>query len=313
MFKEARIQLTAFYLAIIMTISLSFSGVIYHGINKELTRIENFQKVRFQKLIIAYPQVVELVPHEIEEISRARHTLLVTLGLINLSIFTLAGAGGYLLAGRTLDPIRKNMDAQKTFISDASHELRTPITSLRTELEVTLRDKNLDLRDAKTQLKSNLQEVIKIQKLANYLLQMNRLGHKKLILKKVDLKKITEVAIGKRKVEKDLKTTYVKGNGEALVELVSILLDNAFKYSDKSSQPKITVQNKKIIISDKGMGISTEDLPHIFDRFYRSDKSRGTEGFGLGLAIAKSISDAHNAEISVKSELGKGSKFTVKF
>lgn len=313
MFKEARLNLTVWYLAIIMTLSASFSAVIYYGINSELRRIEHVQKIRLQRLVVTFPHLAEFVPQEVEAVAEARHKLLVTLGFINLSILILAGGGGYFLAGQTLDPIKRNMDEQKTFVSDASHELRTPITSIRTEIEVSLRDKNLNLSDAKKQLKSTLEDIIKMQSLANYLLELNKYDNKKLEMKKIDLKKVAEEAVGKRKLVKNFKSTFVKGNHEALVEMVSTLVDNALKFSPKDKKVIVNVSKKKIKVIDKGIGISREDLPHIFDRFYRSDKSRGTEGYGLGLSIAKSIAVAHGASISVKSQPGRGSEFTVSF
>ena len=129
MFKEARIKLTVWYLAIIMAISLSFSGVIYFGINNELNRIENFQKVRIQGIVRGFPEPPNIsISHsqDSDAINDARARILFTLGFINLSILIISGLGGYFLAGRTLDPIKEMMDKQKEFVSDAS---RTPYST----------------------------------------------------------------------------------------------------------------------------------------------------------------------------------------
>lgn len=319
MFKEARIKLTAWYLAIIMMISLSFSVVIYVGVNRELTRFNDVQRLREQRAvqINTFLRVNGLpVPPEIqsvgsETIEAARLRIISILGLINLSILVLAGAGGYFLAGQTLEPISKMVDEQKEFVSNASHELRTPLTSLRTETEVALRDKKLNLSEARQLLASNLEETNKMQKLSNYLLELNRYeSGRELPMSKVDLKEIALKAIGKKKVNADLKKSFVNGNEDSLVELVTILLDNAFKYG-RGKEIKVTIKNSMIEIEDHGVGITKEDLPHIFDRFYRSDKSRGTDGYGLGLSIAKSIVDLHHGTISVESKPGKGSTFRV--
>ncbi len=319
MFKKARIKLTVWYLAIIMTISLAFSGAIYSGVDRELTRIENFQRTRIQGMIRGFPVPIEVSQGpDSNAIAESRNRIILTLGLINLSILILSGLGGYFLAGRTLDPIAEMVDEQKKFVGNASHELRTPLTSLTTEIEVALRDKNLDLNQAKKMLASNLEEVNKMKKLSDYLLKLNKLESRRtgLEMKNVDLGKIAINAIGKRKVKTDIKKTIVMGNEDALTELVAILLDNAFKYSPKGTGISLKVKNRQLEVSDKGMGILEKDLPHIFDRFYRADFARSkekTDGYGLGLSIAKSIADLHGAEIKVDSKVGKGSTFTVTF
>ena len=115
-----------------------------------------------------------------------------------------------------------------------------------------------------------------------------------------------------------LKNYRIYGNKQSLIELLTILLDNAIKYSNKNRL--VILKSKKldhrilITVSDQGIGIDRENLPHIFDRFYRADKSRSKEkitGYGLGLSIAKRIIDIHNGIIRAESKLGKGSEFTV--
>lgn len=317
MFKEARIKLTSWYLAIIITISLSFSFLIYTNINRELVRIENFQRARIQRIVGGFDGIfAQISQPDLDAIADASKRIIFILALVNSSILLLAGAGGYFLAGRTLDPIRKVVIGQKDFVSNASHELRTPLTTLKTEIEVALRDKNLSLADAKSLIRSNLEEVEKIQRLANYLLKLNKYeASRKMEMTKVDLKEIAEVAIGKRKVKKDIKTSFVTGNKDALVELVSILLDNAFKYSGTKPNVSVKVARGVIEVSDKGVGIAEVDIPHIFERFYRAESSRSkkdVDGYGLGLPIAKEIADLHGATLEVDSEVGKGTTMRVK-
>lgn len=316
MFHTARIKLTAWYLVIIMAISLSFSGVIYFGVDRELTRIENFQRTRIQGIIRGFPVPIEVPPApDSDAIAESRARILLILGLINLSILIISGLGGYFLAGQTLDPIAKMVDDQKKFVSNASHELRTPLTSLKTEIEVALRDKKITLKDAKDLLDSNLEEVNRMQKLSNYLLELNRYEEgREIPMTKVDLREVVRKAIGKRKVDTNLKKSIVVGNEDALVELVTILLDNAFKYSPGIPDVMVKVKEGEIEVHDNGIGISEGDLPHIFNRFYRAEVSRSkekTDGYGLGLSIAKSIADIHKGTIEVESKLGKGSVFTV--
>ncbi len=329
MFHEARIKLTAWYLIIIMGVSLSFSGVMYFGVNRELERIGNSQKTRIQGLIRGYPVSIDVpIGPDFDAIAQARLTFLTTLALINLTIFIVSGLGGYFLAGQTLEPIAKMMKEQKEFVSNASHELRTPLTSLMTEIEVALRDKEITLNDTKNLLVSNLEEVKKMNNLSNYLLSLNKLQDGKLLTKTtpVDLKPVVENVVKKLEalalkkkihIKTNLKNSIIKGNQAALEELVTILLDNAIKYSNSGGKILITTTSKKVLkVADEGIGIPRADLPHIFDRFYRAEYSRNkekTDGYGLGLSIAKSIIDIHKASVRVKSEVGKGTTFTVTF
>lgn len=321
MFKEARIKLTAYYLAIIMAISLSFSLAIFAGINRELERIQSFQNVRQQRIerINTFlrqnhlPVPSEPPQSESGSLQQVRIRIITILGIINVIILGVSGAGGYFLAGRTLNPIAKMVEEQKEFVGNASHELRTPLTSLKTEIEVFLRDKKSTLASAKKLLASNLEDVNNMQRLSNYLLKLNKYeSGTGLPMSRVDLKKVVEKATAKMNVKTNLKSTNVSGNEDALVELVTVLADNAVKYSPKGKTVEVRTKSGGIIeVKDHGMGISEADLPHIFDRFYRSDKSRGTDGYGLGLSIAKSIVELHKGKITVNSKAGKGTVFTV--
>ncbi len=307
MFKEARFKLTLYYLIIMTIINVFFSLIIYRGATAELRRIESAQQLRRP---VQFNLVIE--PALIDE---TKHRIALSLIYLNLIILGMAGVGGYFLAGKTLAPIKKNMDDQKDFISNASHELRTPLTSLKSEIEVALRDKKLNLKSAITLIKSNLEEVDKMQKLSNYLLILNKYqsGNGNINFVDVDLKKVAVTAIGKRKIKTDLKTSIVSGNEDSLVELVRILIDNAFKYSDKNAKIEINVGRKSLEVKDGGVGISSDDLPNIFKRFFRGDKSHTKDGYGLGLSIAKQIADMHGARLSVESKIGKGSSFKLHF
>lgn len=336
MFKEARIKLTAWYLVIIMTISLSFSVVVYAGANQELIRFNDSQKLRQQRvdsistflLQQGLPVPQENNSQEWETLEHARARVIGSLAIINLSILVVSGLGGYFLAGQTLEPISKMVKDQKEFVGNASHELRTPITSLKTEIEVALRDKKMSLNEARELLKSNLEDVNSIQKLSNYLLKLNRYENTETEFKieKINLGDIALDVIknvGAYAKQKNIKITgkinpvFVNGNGEATSELTSILIENAIKYSGKAKKIEVSTTKKGLlIVRDFGIGIDSADIPHIFDRFYRADSSRckdKVDGYGLGLSIAKSIADKMGAKIKVQSEIGKGSTFSVQF
>lgn len=293
MFNEARIELTAYYLSIIMAICLVFSVVIYNGATADLDRIQRSQ--RYTSPII-------------QEI---RERIIFRLLYFNLFILGLTGAAGYYLAGRTLAPIQKNMEEQKNFVMNASHSLRTPLTALKTELEIALRDVKIKNRDL---LESNLEEVNKMKRLTDYLLKQSMLEDLKIEKEVLNLRDIVIAAAGKKSgVDIDLSDSYIKGNKNSLIELLTILLDNAKKYGGAKKHPIVIVKNKSLEVRDFGKGLDKEEIPHIFEKFYRGRGSFGREGYGLGLSIAKQIADAHGAKIKVKSNAGSGTTFKVIF
>jgi len=319
MFKTARLKLTAWYLLIIMFISLSFSGLIFQIVSREINRFARAPRFRVEENFLFNEDLVV----------EARHRVLLSLLEINGLILLIAGSLGYFLAGKTLKPIEAVLEEQKRFIGDASHELRTPLTALKSMLEVSLRDKKITLPEAKSIISDSLEETDKLTSLSNSLLELARLNGdtKKLVREKLlvkdlvadSFKQITLRAQAKNiSITSRTNSTQVFGNREKLVETLIILLDNALKYSPSGSQINISAQTIKntalIKVSDHGAGISSSDLPHIFERFYRADIARSKnnkDGFGLGLSIAQKIIEEHKGKIEVKSKLGQGSEFKV--
>ncbi len=328
MFTSARFKLTAWYLLIIMLISLSFSFVIYKSLTSELDRVERMQRQRQlqqlpSELSLRYPRAID--PEIIDE---TKNRLIMRLILTNLGIFIMAGVAGYFLAGRTLRPIKEMVDEQNRFITDASHELRTPITSLKSEIEVNLRDKKLPIL-AKEILESNLEDVNNLQTLSDNLIRLSQFQKgngtifENISLTDVITESVKKVgALAKHKnitIKNNVKNVLIEGDNMSLKELFVIFLDNAIKYSNKNTI--ITLNSRKtdhsvvVEIKDQGMGISKEDLPHLFDRFYRADLSRGKDsvpGYGLGLSIAKQIIEKHKGSIKVESEESGGTTFFIK-
>lgn len=304
-FTNVRTKLTLYYLTIIMVISLFFSLIIYSGATRELNRIESLQRIR-------RPNPQFLIDPDL--ISETKVRILFSLLSLNTLILVVSGISGYFLAGKTLDPIKEMLDEQKEFVSNASHELRTPLASLKSQIEVALRDKKMTLKDAKELLTSNLEDVNNMTRLSNYLLKLNNFqdGKARLELKDLDLSELVVKAAGKKKVKLNLVKTIINGNEDSLTELVNILIDNAIKYGN-NKEVDISLNKKILKITDKGIGIPKTDLPHIFDRFFRGDKARHHDGYGLGLSIAKQIADSNNAKIKVDSKLGVGTTFKVIF
>lgn len=345
MFKSARVKLTAWYLLIIMTISLSFSGVIYYGTSREMER--SFRRIdlrhRAEELGIPLPRFFsfpedlplrlrETAPRYFfaEDLAEARKRLLLNLVGINGVILAVSALAGYFLAGRTLAPIENSLEEQKRFVADASHELRTPLTALKTTMEVALRDKKMNLTEAKKIINDNLHSVDDLKSLSDKLLSLTRYQSNggSLTFAEVDIREVIEKAVKKmesvakeKKVRLGLKvkSEKLKGNAESLEEMMLIFLDNAVKFTPKGGRVTIETevrgQKLEVRVKDTGVGIAKEDLPHIFDRFYRADQSRSrqkVDGFGLGLSLAKKIIEIHKGTVGVESKMGEGTSFSIK-
>ncbi len=343
MFQKTRLSLTGWYLLILMLVSGLFSTAIYVGINHEFTRMEYMQKARLEREKMFNPLYEELrherelqgrplppLPGiELEAISEARTRLQVILVFVNLGILGVGGLAGYFLAGRTLKPIKDMIDEQNRFITDASHELRTPLTSLKSEIEVGLRDKTFSLNDAKKLLQSNLEDVNILQSLSDGLIKLTQYqqNNDKNLYETVSIaivvgdaqKKVASLAKSKKIIFINrVRDTMVEAIRQSLTEMFVIFFDNAIKYSEKNTTVRIeshlTDHSVVIDVKDQGIGIDKKDIPHIFDRFYRVDTSRSKTdvlGYGLGLSIAKQIVKKHKGNITIESKVGKGTSISV--
>jgi len=330
MFNLARIKLTAWYLLIITVISLAFSFFIYRLMTLELDRFVQSQQFRYER---RFPGQVLPLPTFVDYdlVAEVKNRIKISLLIVDGSILLISGISAYFLAGRTLKPIKDMVNSQNRFISDASHEFRTPLTSLKSSMEVFLRDPKPSVKEAKSLIVDNIADVNKLQNLSDSLLNLahfqSTLPTIKLVKTALNqpiqsaIKKISYQASTKLiKIVYSPSKAFVLGDVHSLTDLFVIFLDNAVKYSPDKSRITITTHknNNFIIVSviDQGIGISSQDIPHIFDRFYRSDTARKnlkSGGYGLGLSIAKNILDSHHAQIEVKSKLGEGSQFIVKF
>lgn len=338
MFTSARIKLTFWYLTVIMLISLTFSGVIYGIVSREVDRFESMQRTRMERKLrdeIIFPSGPGIFRRLLEQdgmanpelVRETKERILYVLFLANGSIFILAGWFGYVLAGRTLRPIQKMVDDQHRFVSDASHELKTPLASLKIGFEVYLRDSKRTLHDADELVRESIEEVGKLQSLTESLLNLAEYENRdaSMGIEKVSLKTIVDDAVKKLKniahkrnigIKTNIPDITIHGNKKGLTSVFTILIDNAIKYSNEGSEVVVSAQTKestvRISVKDQGMGISLEDLPRIFDRFYRADSSRkksGAGGNGLGLSIARQIALEHQGSLHAESTLGQGSEF----
>lgn len=331
-FLNARLRLTLWYIAIVAIVSGAFSAIIYNGVVEDIANSFQMAEFRIQgpvggtPLFVPRRTVLKILQEDFENAKRAVVWRLVK---VNGIILFASGIAAYVLAGKTIQPIEEALEEQKRFTADAGHELKTPLTALRTELEVALRAKKLSTKEAKSLLKSNLEEVVSLQKLAENLMLLNRYSknHNGLHFEDVNIKEAIEKAAKKLKpmadeknieINLDLANIDVRGDFQSLEELMTILLDNAIKYSHKNSEVKVInqISRKNVVVKviDQGVGIAKNEQKHLFDRFWRADSSRNRTqagGYGLGLAIAKEIVDRHKGEISVESKLAKGSTFKI--
>jgi two-component system, OmpR family, sensor histidine kinase CiaH len=328
MFKSAKIKLTAWYLLIIMTVSLSFSTLVYTGVSAITKRALDNQRIRIERRIRDMDMFrpaprIQLIVDE-DALIEVRERTLAILTLINFVIFIVAGALGYLLAGRTLKPIEIMLNKQRRFISDAAHELKTPITAMKTDMEVTIRDKNPTLEKHNASIKNAIEEIDKLNSFVNNLLQKSRydLGNNREkseifnivvliegVIKTMEpLSKVKEI-----KLETELSPVFVEARKTEINELIMNLIDNSIKYTERDGKVIVTTKqshnNLVITVSDNGIGIAEEEIQRIFEPFYKLDKARTTShvsGYGLGLAIVKDIVESNNGNIEVKSKLTEG-------
>jgi signal transduction histidine kinase len=293
-------------------------------VDLEISRVANSQRNRIERWQVMAPrmELPAIILFDQQEVSDLHQRLLFMLSTIDMAIILLAGGMGYILAGKTLTPIEESMQEQARFVADSSHELRTPLTALRTSLEVAIRDKEMTGPVATDVMKDNLKEVVRLQNLAESLLELTR-TNTSLAISPVELaaslahatEQVATIA-EKKKIEIILPKTklHVKANPLALERVIVIAIDNAIKYSKAKSKIKILVKQIKrqvmIEIVDNGVGIEADQIDKVFDRFYRADVARSSEvpGYGLGLAIAKELMEQQRGTITINSKIGVGSK-----
>lgn len=229
-----------------------------------------------------------------------------------------------------MNRLEKSFNQVRQFSSDASHELRTPLTVLKGQSELVL-SKPRSKAEYQEVLSSNLEEINYMSRVLEDLLILSKGDEGKVSLEKepVELSSIVEEVSRQGEIfadEKEVKIILaylepvtILGDAHRLKQMVWILLHNAVKFTPSGGEIKITLQDLDdtvyFTIRDTGIGIPEQDLPKIFDRFYRVDKARSRMdgGSGLGLSICKHIVDRHHGTVDVESKLGEGTKFKIRF
>lgn len=320
-------RLSTAYMMILLVICIVFSVALYHlaeGQLRQSLRHQYFREHQPPPSIGGHPPEIDSVRTELDT---SRTALILRLIYFDLGILALGSFASYALAKRTVRPIEEALASQTRFTADASHELRTPLTAMQTEIEVALRDPKIAKAEAVSLLHSNLEEVVKLRQLADGLLSLASNGGKTMKMESTSVGVIVEGAVQrcqkaatdkKITVEADVGEMAVTGNTHSLIELVTILLDNAIRYSPALTKVQISAAERSgsviLKVSDQGRGIAEADLPRIFERFYRADKSRSNtdvEGYGLGLSIAQKIVEIHHGQITAQSQPGAGAVFEV--
>lgn len=307
------LKLTFMYASILCLVSIIFSTIIYSNtVNSFNVRpIEIF----YGKVYSSNEKAKEAINKRDNEIKKE---LLFHLIVLDSMIIILGTIGSYFLSKKTLKPIEENLELQMEFISNASHELKTPITIISMENEVLLKQKKHTEDELLDQIKSNLEEVQNLSKLVNILLELAR--NNKITLEKVKVFDVANNSINKLSslakkknitILNNITNLEINANKDILEEVMVIIIDNAIKYSDKNTTIKLYSKNNKIFIEDEGIGIKEKDIKYIFDRFYRGDKSHSSEGYGLGLSLAKHLTEKMKMKITAYNNHDKGSTFII--
>jgi two-component system, OmpR family, sensor histidine kinase MprB len=215
-----------------------------------------------------------------------------------------------------LGALERSMGAQRQLVSDASHELRTPLTSLRTNVEV-LAGANGSLPDAerKRMLRDVAGQLDELSGLVGDLVDLARDGEPEHESEAVRLDLLVGDAVARarrlhprREIKTDLEEMVVEGAPARLDRAVSNLLDNAEKWSPPGEPIEVTLRAGELVVRDRGPGFADEDLPRVFDRFYRADTARGLPGSGLGLAIVRQVAESHGGTVAARNADGGGAR-----
>jgi two-component system, OmpR family, sensor histidine kinase MprB len=214
-----------------------------------------------------------------------------------------------------LEALDSSLKAQRRLVADASHELRTPLASLRTNIEVLAGGKHLPDEERKKLLEDVIGQVEELSALVGALVELDPDAPPE--LEDVRLDELVAAAVERARLHSpqvefrtELEPSAVRASPMQVDRAVSNLLDNAAKWS---ASVDVTVDGDTVTVRDHGPGIAAEDLPHVFDRFYRAAAARNLPGSGLGLAIVKQVAEAHDGSVTAENALDGGAVFRLRF
>jgi two-component system sensor histidine kinase MprB len=212
-----------------------------------------------------------------------------------------------------LDSLERSVRSQRQLVADASHELRTPLTSLRTNIEVLARSDRLPADERERLLEDVVEQLAEMSTLVSELVELARGDQRLGDPEEIRLDLLVEDAVGRARRNSPavtfltrLEPTTIEGIRSTIERAVANLLDNAAKWSPAGGPVEVRVSGGQVVVRDHGPGIDDTDLPHIFDRFYRSSSARGLPGSGLGLAIVRQVAEAHGGVVEAEHADGGG-------
>ncbi len=218
-----------------------------------------------------------------------------------------------------LEALEQSVRAQRQLVADASHELRTPLTSIRTNIEVLARSDELPPADRERLLADLVEQLAEMSTLVAELVELAR-GEQQpgepeelrldlLVAEAIDRARRNAPAV---EFQTELEPSTIQGVRSTIERAVGNLLDNAAKWSPPGGSVEVRVSEGQIVVRDHGPGIDNDDLPHVFDRFYRSRSARGMPGSGLGLAIVRQVAEAHGGEVDAEPAEGGGTRMRLR-
>lgn len=324
-----RIHMTLWYVAIVSVVAVIFAGFIYQVTIANIMRHSMVLQSRMRASFNRPHLPKELLERIAEDQDEVEHLLLLRLTLITGAIIAAAAVASYHLAGKSLKPLEEAITLQKQFVTDTSHELKTPIAALRTHLEVALKEKKISQKEYKVALTEALATVIDMQEMVHKMLQSSQLSEHVFTKRQVSVNTILKKVIARiqktyysKEITYDIDVAPVELliDPRHLEQLLTIVIENAAKYCRQNGRVLISlIQQKKSIqlkITDDGDGIAKKDLKYVFNRFYRADASRARNkkhGQGLGLSIAKNLLKVYGGEITIDSREGSGTEVSITF
>jgi signal transduction histidine kinase len=320
-FRSARLRLTFLYLAIIVFIVAVLSAALYELHAHDVGSRERGREVPGLapegRAVVESPSVAEYL----ESLGRS---------ILLADVITVAVAGGlsWLLATRTLRPIKEAVDAEQELYANAAHDLRTPLAVMRTEAEVALRSGGVT-GEARQVLESSLEEISRISTMVEQMLDLARHGARgarpRGPMDLAEMARALTAKLGLRAASLgiDLVTSAetparVEGSALDLERAIYNVLEIALAYTPSGGTVKVSVRKSGgevlLSVTDTGIGIEAEDLPRITEPFFRGDRARGAHagGAGLGLTIVRSVMEDHRGELLAESAPGRGTTITLK-
>jgi two-component system sensor histidine kinase MprB len=226
----------------------------------------------------------------------------------------LAGSFNTMLAA-----LEESTRAQRQLVADASHELRTPLTSLRTNIEVLADNRELPEGERSRLISDVVEQLGEMTTLISELIELAHAEQQTVEAEDVRLDLLTADAIERARRNQpgvrftaDLEESVVRGVPATLERAIGNLLDNAAKWSPPGAEVEVELRAGVVAVRDHGPGIPEEDLPYVFDRFYRARAARGMPGSGLGLAIVRQIAEAHGGEVGAERAAGGGTRMVLR-